>query len=331
MKKNLLKIAEIKIGKSDKLYDYFCNDLHVQEGDFVYVENINFPVFVYDIKSVTKEETLANKSILKIVDINKNVKVLTKYEDVTKIECDCVVNSLGTTLNVFGSICKAIVTNAHSKEIDDLIKNHPTANIFDIFVTDAGDLNCKKVIHIVMPFKENDRYNNDLKEAFCKVIDKAIELGLKSIAIPKIGTGANGYSINDIYDALRDVTLKYQYTKDIELEIINLLFDTSVSNVAKERKAATRQKVIHRIDSDKYFDKFDEVEEKTVICNTSIAPSIEDLEEVDDYKFKEDITYINELINHKYGNNRPFFYVPDADYHAFRFAWDYGKYNKVLF
>ncbi len=332
MKKSQIKVAEIKIGKSDKLYDYFCNDLKVQEGDFVYVENINFPVFVYDVKYKDKDETLANKSILNIVQINKHVKVFTKYEDVTKVECDCVVNSLGTKLDVFGSICKAIVTNAHSKEINDMIKNHPTAEIFDTFVTDAGDLKCKKVIHIVMPFKEDDRFNNLLKDAFCKVIDKALELGLKTIAIPKIGTGANGYSINDIYDALRDVTLKYQYTSGIELEIINLLFDTSISNVAKERRAAERQKVIKRIDSEAYFDKYDVVEATKIISNCSnINENDVPLDKVDEKLFKTDLLYIFKLISHKYNVKDEYFYIPkNVDENPFFFAWEYGKEKKLM-
>ena len=338
MKKKLMKIAEIKIGKSDKLYDYYCNDLKVEEGDFVYVENINYPVFVYGIKSVS--ESLANKSILKVVRINKNVKVYTKYEDVTKIECDCVVNSLGTNLSLFGSICKAIVTNAHSKEIDDMIKNNPTANIFDTFVTDAGDLKCKKVIHIVMPYKQEDRYNNSLKEAFCKVINKAIELGLKSIAIPKIGTGANGYSINDIYDALRDVTLKYQYTEGLDLEIINLLFDTSISNVTKERKAAIKQRVIKRIDSEAYFDKFEDGESANLIINEMRSSDDYDysykksyarcLDKINDYTFKTETSYIIDLINNKYNKKDEFTFIGDLGTNPFFFAWEYGKKEKKL-
>jgi len=328
MKKKLINIAQIKIGKSEKLYDYFCNDLKVEEGDFVYVENINFPVFVYGIKSIKDpSESLANKSILKIVDINKNVNVYTKYEDVTKIKCDCVVNSLGTKLDVFGSICKAIVENAHSSEIDAMIKNNPTANVFDTFVTNGGDLNCKKVIHIVMPYKSDDRFNELLKQAFCTVIDKALSLGMKSIAIPKIGTGANGYSINDIYDALRDVTLKYQYTDGITLDIINLLYDTSASNVARERHYATRQKVIDRIDKDRVFDSmFEEHLERPRRVREEI-----DYDNFDERMFKYDISYIFALINHKYKKSDEYDYdVDDEKPYPFDFAEEYGKDHKVM-
>lgn len=329
MKKKQFKIAQIKIGKSDKLYDYFCNDLKVEEGDFVYVENINFPVFVYGIKTVNDlSETKAFRSILNIVEINKNVNVYTKYEDVTKIKCDCVVNSLGTKLDVFGSICKAIVDNAHSKEIEDMIKNHPTAEIFDTFVTNGGDLNCKKIIHIVMPYKSDDIFNNLLKDAFCKVIDKAIDLGMRSIAIPKIGTGANGYTINDIYDALRDVTLKYQYKEGITLDIINLLYDTSISNVAKERDYATRQRVIDRIDKDGTFDSM--VLKETKVLSTTTIDEI-DYDKFDERKFKYDVLYIFALINHKYKKKDEYCYDPDVEKpYPFDFAEEYGKDHKVM-
>jgi hypothetical protein len=77
-----------------------------------------------------------------------------------------------------------------------------------------------------MPFKDDDKYNENLKKAFSLVIDKAISLGYESIGIPYIGTGANGYSYNDIHQVLSDVMFNYQYKPGIEINILSVRFHT---------------------------------------------------------------------------------------------------------
>ena len=54
MENTLRRIAEIKIKNSQKLYDYFCDDLTINENDLVYVEGLVFPVFVSAIKEKTQ-------------------------------------------------------------------------------------------------------------------------------------------------------------------------------------------------------------------------------------------------------------------------------------
>ena len=132
--------------------------------------------------------------------------------------------------------------------MEDLIKNNKIGKVFDIIVTDAGKLPSKHIISIVMPYKYQDKNNEQLRNAFSLVIDKAIELKYKSIAIPYIGTGANGYEYADIHQALNDVMFNYQYKQGIAIDILSVRFHTT-----KDVRDSDSKNIINRRD-DQYFD-----------------------------------------------------------------------------
>lgn len=223
----MVRIAKVKFNNHSKEYDYLCENPKIAAGDVVYVEDSEQPVYVYDIQDVESSTTKASKKVLGIAEENPNVTIGNRYMNIINCNYTCIVNSLGPTTNVFGAICKAIVGNAKSKEIEYMLEKHPKANIFDTFITDSGNLPSKHIIHIVMPFKKDDHHNENLKKAFEKVIDLAIKEGYETVAIPFIGTGANGYEKSDVHEALDDTMFKYQYKKDIKINIISINYNST--------------------------------------------------------------------------------------------------------
>lgn len=121
------------------------------------------------------------------------------FGDITQVKTDVIVNSLGIDGNVYGMVCEAILDAAKSPELTNYVDSLQNNNIGDIFITDSGELLCQKIFHIVTPFKFLDDKNNSLLEkAYVDILGKAIELGYKSIALPLIGCGANGYSEHEV-------------------------------------------------------------------------------------------------------------------------------------
>ena len=222
-----MRIARIKFHSNGKLYDYLCSDETIEEGDVVYVEGTDQPVYVYEVLDVNENETNATSKVLALAIENPNVNLATRFMNIIDCKCECIVNPIGPKTEDFGNICSSIVRNAHSKEIDDILKNNTIANIFDTFLTDAGDLPSKNIIHIVMPFKKDDLDNKKLKLAYEKVIDLALSKGYESIAIPYFGTGDNGYSKDDVNEALDDTLFKYQYKDGIKINIVSITFSTT--------------------------------------------------------------------------------------------------------
>ena len=74
----MIRIAQIKFDESSKIYDYLCEDSLINEGDVVFVEGTDSPLFVYDIKFVDEKDLKATKKVLKKAKVNDNVTLKTR-------------------------------------------------------------------------------------------------------------------------------------------------------------------------------------------------------------------------------------------------------------
>ena len=122
--------------------------------------------------------------------------------DITKYEGDAILNSLGPNGRVYGSLCKSIITAANNADIKNYIDSIENAKATTIYMTEAGDLPCKKIIHVVTPYKSNDPDDKLLLSCYQEALRIAIENGFKSICLPLIGSKASGYSQEEAYNAM---------------------------------------------------------------------------------------------------------------------------------
>ena len=146
-----------------------------------------------------------------------------EFSDITKYKGDVIVNSLGINGNIYGRLCKNIIKAANSPTVKNFIDSKLNNKIGQLFVTDAGDLPCKKIIHVVTPFKDKDDDQNTLlTQAYKSAIDMAINHGYKSIGLPFIGTGANGYTDIQTYEAITNACEYLMKLEEKQKEIIHV-------------------------------------------------------------------------------------------------------------
>lgn len=116
--------------------------------------------------------------------------------DITKVKCDAIVNSLGIGKNVkvYGAICKSIVKAAKSQELIDKINSfEPKAIPAAYFISSGYYLPSKYIINIVSPYFVKDKQLFQLEFVYKRIFNLALINNLKHIAVPIMGTGANGY------------------------------------------------------------------------------------------------------------------------------------------
>ena len=122
--------------------------------------------------------------------------------DITTIKCDAVVNSIGVDANKYGKLCRNIVKKANSKELVDRLSVEKNGKIGSMFLTSGYELNAKNIIHVVSPFRKNDNDNcSNLKKVYDDVIEYAINNKFKTLTLPFLASGANGYSDEEVYKA----------------------------------------------------------------------------------------------------------------------------------
>ena len=117
--------------------------------------------------------------------------------DITTIKCDAIVNSLGVlqSINDYGSICKSIIkASTDPSSLKDTISSwEKEANPGKIFLTKSFGLPAKNILHIVTPYFSQDPQMFALEYVYKLALTMAAKKNWKHLAIPIIGTGANGY------------------------------------------------------------------------------------------------------------------------------------------
>lgn len=118
--------------------------------------------------------------------------------DITLLEVDAIVNAANRYLKHGGGVAGAIVRRGGmeiQEESDEYIRRHGPLDVGEVAVTGAGRLKAKYVIHAVGPVYGDENGDEKLALAIKNSIERADELGLKSVALPAISTGAYGFPL----------------------------------------------------------------------------------------------------------------------------------------
>lgn len=124
----------------------------------------------------------------------------------TEYNGEVVINSIGKNASVYGGLCSDLLKKADKPSINAVIDSKKNCKTGDMFLTGAGKLPCKKILHVVTPVREDDDDNLTLLKKTCAdAVEFLISQGYKKIGIPFIGTGANGYTESEAYEAITSV------------------------------------------------------------------------------------------------------------------------------
>ncbi len=136
--------------------------------------------------------------------------------DITTLAVDAIVNPTNPATRRAGGLCGVIWaaagwTESHMSDLG--------LQTGEVFVTRAGFLPCKWVLHAVGP--NYNLYNREIAEellelTYANILQVAPDLGAKSIAIPAISTGIYGFP----NDAAADIAVKTCLNSDLDLTLV---------------------------------------------------------------------------------------------------------------
>ncbi|MDX1583086.1 MAG: macro domain-containing protein [Thermoanaerobaculia bacterium] len=150
--------------------------------------------------------------------------------DITELEVDAIVNAANSALQHGGGVAGAIVSRGGRSIQDesDEIGRVPTGSAA---VTGAGSLPAKWVIHAVGPRMGEGDEDEKLESATRSALEKADEIGAKSIGFPAISTGIFGYPIERCAEVmLRTVDSFASETETVE-RVVFCLFGSEALEV----------------------------------------------------------------------------------------------------
>lgn len=144
--------------------------------------------------------------------------------DITQVSTDAIVNAANSSLLGGGGVDGAIHRTGGPTILEECRKigGCPTG---EAVITNAGDLQAKKVIHTVGPIWRGGASNEAEKLTCCYLnsLKLAEENGLKTIAFPNISTGIYGFPKEKA--AHIAITTVKSFVSEIIEEVVFVCFD----------------------------------------------------------------------------------------------------------
>jgi len=146
------------------------------------------------------------------------MSIVVKRGDITQLSCDAIVNPANSFGYMGGGVSGAI-KRIGGNEIEREAVSKASIRVGSAITTTAGTLPCKYVIHaptMKQPAMKIDTDN--VKQATRAALKLGVELNLKSIAIPGMGTGVGRVPVEDAAEAI--VTIAKEFKNKFEKIIL---------------------------------------------------------------------------------------------------------------
>ncbi len=146
--------------------------------------------------------------------------------DITKIKADAIVNTANPGPVYMDGTDSAIYAAAGAERLLEERRKIGPIEEGDVAVTPAFDLDAEFIFHTVAPVWEGGDHGEKetVRKCYINCLNKAVELGLESIAFPLIATGVNGFPKADVL--LIATSVFSSFLAENELDITLAVFDS---------------------------------------------------------------------------------------------------------
>ena len=166
--------------------------------------------------------------------------------DITTVVADAIVNNLGIVTTHQGLLCRTILDAADSSILNNTIKDlNGKIGVTEVYVTPKYNLQFTKyIIHAVTPHFNDDQDMTGFQCTLRNVLMKAHEMGIKSLAIPMIGTGSDRYDANAVHLMINAMCASFEQ----HIGGIDFILVLSDDRLRKKLSLLKRDRIEERID-----------------------------------------------------------------------------------
>lgn len=149
--------------------------------------------------------------------------------DITRLEVDAIVNAANSSLLGGGGVDGAIHLAAGPELLEEC-RALDGCEPGDAKVTAGYRLPARWVIHTVGPVWHGGEAGEEqtLRSCYTRSLERAEELGARSVAFPAISTGVYGYPVERAVPVAVDAVLAYLREQEIPSRVVFVCFDESI-------------------------------------------------------------------------------------------------------
>ena len=169
-------------------------------------------------------------------------------DDITRVRVDAIVNSTNTRLIPGGTGVDAAIHEAAGPDLLKALRRIGSCDVGAAILTQSYDLStCKYIIHTVGPKYKDGRHGERLllKSCYDSILKLARETGCRSLAIPSISSGAQGFPKAEAYQiatgCIRDFL--YSLPDDEDMMVYLVLYDQESVSIGIEMRAEIRENI----------------------------------------------------------------------------------------
>ena len=219
-------------GEKEKLIK-LNNAYQKHKGEVIDSINKQEEVLKDIISQYEKDKNDSEAKNKKVIDY-KGCNIIIRKGDLTEERENAIVNPANEDLNHKGGTAKAIAQKGGEvikKESEEYINKYGSLPTGEATTTNAGDLPCEKVIHVVGPiYSENSmrdqRQKEELRSAVKNILNEMRKHKMNSVSFPAISTGIFRFPLElcamIIGDVLKEtIDNDQKFYKDKRLMICN--------------------------------------------------------------------------------------------------------------